>query len=116
MGSSNYCLILVHITSTGVKITTTSLNIRANYDSHLDIFNGLLASLAKGQSDPLLSSSSSTGEFKLIPFANYAFSKDQIAALIHKQNELMHRIKAILVINLGSLDGVVMNEDKRAIK
>ena len=34
-----------------------------------------------------------------------------MTALIHKQNAFLHRIKAISVINLDSLDGVFENKD-----
>ena len=64
--------------------STKSLHNKLNPASHNDISKGLLEVLAKGSQEPLHWLLSTTGNFKLIPFAKNFFSIDQITALIQK--------------------------------
>ena len=73
-----------HITSEGIKITTKSLNIRADYDSRQVIFMSLLECLKKGSEDTSLTAMSNTAEWKLIPFAQNTLLRNQMMELIKK--------------------------------
>ena len=102
-----------HTTSSGVKVTTKALKIRANYDARKQVFNNLLECLAKGPADDTLVMTLNTANFKRIPFTNNTFSSDQTTALIQEQNEFLHNVKAILVVNLGCLEGSFKENEKR---
>jgi len=119
MGNANGDFELVphsisHTTSSGIKISTKALKLRANYSAHTEVFTNMLQCLAKGPSDSRLVLKSNTANFKLIPFANKTFSTDQTTALIQKQNDFLHNTKAISIVNLGSLEGIFTDKDKRA--
>jgi len=94
-----------HMTSAGTKITTTSLKLRAVYDSRYIIFRSVLERLEMGKDDPRLTEMSNTGDWKLILFAQNTLSRDQMTEIMKKQNRYLHEVKAISFIHLGSLEG-----------
>ena len=110
MGSNNDDFELVphsisHTTSSGIRISTKALKIRADFNTHKEVFSGLIKCLAKGPADAKLRLNSTSTKFKLIPFANNTFSTDQTTMLIQKQNDYLHDIRCISVVNLGNLEG-----------
>ena len=96
---------ITHTTAEGTKITTKALKLRVEYDYRQELFKSLLTCFAKGNEDERLTCMSNTAEWKLIPFANNTLSRDQMTALVKKQNKYLHDVHAIPFINLGSLEG-----------
>ena len=89
-----------HMTSEGTQMTTKSLKLRADYGYHQKIFMSVLNCLKKGRDDPRLTEMSNTAEWKLIPFAQNTLSRDQMTELIKKQNQYLHQVHAISLINM----------------
>ena len=102
-----------HTTSSGVIFLTKALKFRGNYNANKNIFSNLFECLTKGPSDSNLVLNSNTANFELIPFANNTISSDQTTTLIQKQNDFLHNVKVISVINLGWLEGIFEAKDKR---
>ena len=94
-----------HTTSEGTEITTKALKIRRDYDQRQELFTSLLSYFQKGNKDERLTRMSNTAEWKLIPFANNTLSRDQMKALVKKQNKYLYDVYAISYVNLGSLEG-----------
>jgi len=103
-----------HVTSAGTNVTTKSLKVSGNYDSRQIICRSLFECLKKGWDDPNLTAMSSTGEWKLIPFAQNTLSRDQMTELIKRQSRYLHKVHAISFINIGFLEGsFLQNEENR---
>lgn len=96
---------ITHTTAEGTKITTNALKIRVEYDYRQELFTGLLTCFRKGNKDDRRVSMSNTAGWKLIPFANNTLSRDQMTALVRKQNKYLYDVYVISHINLGSLKG-----------
>lgn len=102
-----------HLTSAGTKIITKSLKTRAVYDYRQIILRRLLKCLKLGREDPQLTDMSSTGDWKVIPFAQNTLSRDQMTELMKKQDRYLHEVRAISFINIGSLEGFFFRSQRR---
>lgn len=69
------------------------------------IFNDLLAYFKEGNLDETLTGMSNTTEWKCTPFTRSKLSWDQMTSLIKKQKQYLHKVYAMLVINMCSLEG-----------
>ena len=107
---------ITHITKDGVRIATRALKVRSNFDDKDRVMKELMDCLKKGWNDHRLNSVSNTGLFKLVPFGNATFNKDQTTQLIKMQNSFLHDVHAISVINIKYIDGVFRNKDTLANK
>ena len=94
-----------HTTSNGTNVTTKSLKVRGDYDSHQIIFRSLLECLKKARDDTNLTAMSNTGKWKLVPFTQNTLSRDQMIELIKNQNIYLQEVHAISLVNIGSLEG-----------
>ena len=65
------------------------------------VLNGLIEALTE---TPIEYATSTTAEFKLIPFQNTAINRDGIEELVVRQNSFLHVTTATSVVNVGKGD------------
>ena len=67
----------------------------------------IMKTMAKGESDPALTSVSNTTHFRFIPFNNSPLTSAQIVTAIKRQNAFLHDVHAISVINIAAVGNLL---------
>lgn len=98
-----------HIDKDNQKISTRALKVRCNFSDQAQVKRERMdASCQDPTYDPLLSTFSSTGNFKLVPFEQDFASVNGLTKIVKAQNDYLHNITAISVVNIAHLDGTFL--------
>jgi len=84
--------------------------VRDDYDLPQGIIWRFLDCLKKGGDDENQTEISNMTDWKLIPFAQNTLSRDQMTELMQKQNQYLHEVHVVSIINVCPLKGLVRQD------